>query len=294
MSTRASSLLLLVAAGVLWSTSGVILKSMPSVHWLAIAGLRSVFAAMLFLPGIRRPRPKPSKLLAAILLYTVLVSALMGSMQLGTAAQGIWLQYIAPAVVALWAVLIQRQKLRPVESSAVVLTAIAVALIVTGGAGREHQQSVMLGLVSGLAFGSFIILLKTLDDVPPAAIFLWVNLGTAAILLPVCVASGIDLPTGARELGLLAVMGLGQLGLAYHCFQLGLARTRAVEASLIVLLEPMLNPVWVYLALGEAPAVRVMAGCALIGVSLIVMAAFPNHRAAASIMSSELDKPRDG
>jgi len=119
---------------VLWSASGVILKSLPSVHWLAIAGVRSLFASLIFLPGLRAPRrPKAATLIACILVYAVVVTALMGSMQLGTAAQGIWLQYIAPAVVGLYAWLVQRQRIRPVEAAAVVLTVAAVLLIALEG-----------------------------------------------------------------------------------------------------------------------------------------------------------------
>ncbi|MBN1458882.1 MAG: DMT family transporter [Armatimonadetes bacterium] len=276
--SRARAIAYLVISAVLWSTSGLILKSLPSVHWLMVAGLRSLFATIIFLPGLARPRPPVGQLVGAIVCYVVVVSALMGSMQLGTAAQGIWLQYIAPAIVAVYAWLIQRQRIRPVEFAAVLLTIVAVVFIVTGGRGVAHAHSVELGLVSGLAFGAFILLLKTMSDTPPESIFVWTNLGAALIVLPAALASGLALPVGPRELGLVAVMGVFQLGLAYYFFQWGLARTRAVEASLIILLEPILNPIWVYLVVGELPTPRVIFGCALIGTALLAMAVGGNGR----------------
>jgi len=275
--SRARAIAYLVFAGVLWSTSGLILKSVPSVHWLMVAGLRSLFATIIFLPGLARRRPPVGQLVGAIICYVVVVSALMGSMQLGTAAQGIWLQYIAPAIVAVYAWLIQRHPIRPLEAAAVLLTMVAVALIVTGGRGVAHIHSVELGLVSGLAFGAFILLLKAMSETPPESIFVWTNLGTALIVLPVALASGLSLPAAPRELGLIAVMGVFQLGLAYYFFQWGLARTHAVEASLIILLEPILNPIWVYLVLGELPTPRVILGCALIAAALILIAVFPDR-----------------
>jgi len=278
-SSRARSLLFVLIAAALWSTSGVILKSLPSVHWLAIAGVRSLFAALIFLPGVRAPgRPKTATLVPCVLIYAVLVSALMGSMQLGTAAQGIWLQYIAPAVVGLYAWRLQRQRIRPVETAALVLTVVAVLLIALGGSGRAHHQSVALGLISGFAFGAFILLLKSVGDAPPATIFFWTNLGTAAIVIPIALAAGAPLPAAPREWMMLAAMGWFQLGLAYYFFQWGLARTRAVQASLIALLEPVLNPVWVYLFLGELPPIRVIVGCALMAVALVATAITPNNR----------------
>jgi drug/metabolite transporter (DMT)-like permease len=278
MTSRTSARLCLLIAALLWSTSGVFLKSLPSVHWLVIAGLRSLFAAALFLPGLTQPRLPRGKLLGAALLYALMVSALMGSMQLGTAAQGIWLQYIAPAVVALWVWLVYRQRLRPVETLALVLTLVAIALIVTGGHGPAHQHSLLLGLLSGLAFGLFILLLKSLGDTPPAAIYLWTNLATAAILLPLALLLRVPLPTVPCDLVLLVAMGLAQLALPYYFFQWGLARSRPVEASLIILLEPILNPIWVYLVVGEIPSPRVIAGCALLATALVAVALFPNTR----------------
>jgi len=229
VSERARARLLLLVAAALWSMSGVFLKSLPEVHWIAIAGVRSIFASLLFLPGLTQARPGAGKLVPAVLIYAFLVSTLMGSMQLGTAAQGIWLQYIAPALVALW------------------------------------------------VWRVFILLLKSLQEVSPSAIFVWTNLGTAAILLPIALALGIRLPSAPAELGLLAAMGLVQLALPYHFFQRGLAGVRAIEASLIILLEPILNPIWVYLAIGEVPSARVIAGCGLIALGLVVFALQPGR-----------------
>lgn len=263
----------------LWSTSGAILKSLPSVHWLAIAGVRSLFASLIFLPGLRAPRrPKTTTLIACVVVYAVVVTALMGSMQLGTAAQGIWLQYIAPAVVGLYAWLVQRQRIRPVETASLVLTVAAVLLIALGGSGRAHSQSVALGVLSGFAFGAFVLLLKSVGDAPPASIFVWTNLGTAAIVLPIALATGAQFPNAPREWIALAAMGWFQLGTAYYFFQWGLARARAVEVSLIALVEPLLNPVWVYLLLRELPSPRVIAGCGLMAVALFATAFTKNEK----------------
>jgi drug/metabolite transporter (DMT)-like permease len=278
MNPRTSARLMLISAAVLWSTSGVLLKSIPDVHWLVIAGARSAFGLFIFLPGFWQPRPPARKLAPGILLYVILVSTLMGAMQLGTAAQGIWLQYLAPAVVALWAWRVQQQRLRPAETAAVVLTVIALGLIVTGGNGRLHVPSVLLGVVSGFAFGGFILLLKSLGDTPPASIFVWTNLGTALVLLPLAVALGIPLPTLPREWLVLAVMGVGQLCLPYYFFKRAVVHARAVEASLIALLEPILNPIWVYLVVAEVPSPRTVAGCALIAVGLVAFALSPRER----------------
>jgi len=275
VSPRTSARLMLILAAILWSSSGLLLKSLPEVHWLVIAGVRSAFGLFLFLPGFTQPRPPAGKLALGVGLYIILVSTLMGSMQLGTAAQGIWLQYLAPAVVALWAWRVQKQRLRPAETVAVALTVAALGLIVTGGGGRAHAQSVLLGVLSGFGFGFFILFLKSLGSAPPASIFVWTNLGTAAALLPLAALLGVRFPTAPREWLLLALMGTGQLCLPYYFFKRALVHARAVEASLLALLEPILNPIWVFLVMGEVPPGRVVIGCALIAVGLVAFAVSP-------------------
>jgi drug/metabolite transporter, DME family len=277
---RAQARLYLVISAVLWSMSGAFVKSLPEVHWLALAGVRSAFGCLVFIGGIRARRPPLPKLALAVGLYLFVVGALMGAMQLGTAAQGIWLQYIAPAVVALWMWRVQKQRLRRTEVLAVALTVVALVLIVAGGRGTAHWQSVGLGIISGFAFGAFVLVLKNMGDVPPSSIFLWTNLGTAAILLPLLTPLHIAFPTAPRDLTLIAVMGAGQLCLPYWFFKRGLVHTRAVEASLIALLEPILNPVWVFLLVREVPAPQVLAGCGLIALGLVAFAFSPQEQAA--------------
>ena len=268
----ARSRLLIVGAAVAWSISGLILKSLPDVHWLAIAGTRSLFTTLVFLPGLKGPRPPARKLIVAGLLFAGLVSTLMGSMQLGTAAQGIWLQYIAPAIVALWSWLIYRQRLRPGEIIAALITVLAVTIIASSGGNAANRMSLVLGLLSGLGFALFLLLLKSMARFPAASINLWVNAIAGAVLFSLALIFRVPLPDSPREIGALAVMAVCQLGLGYYLFTWGIAGVSAVEASLIALLEPILNPIWVYLVIGELPSPRVIFGCGLIAVGLVVFA----------------------
>jgi drug/metabolite transporter (DMT)-like permease len=266
------SRLLIIGAAIAWSISGLILKSLPGVHWLAIAGTRSLFTTLVFLPGIRGPRPPARKLIVAGLLFAGLVATLMGSMQLGTAAQGIWLQYIAPAIVALWSWLIYRQRLRAGEIIAALITVLAVTIIATSGGDAANRMSLALGLLSGVGFALFLLLFKSMAQFPAASINLWVNVIAGAVLFSLALIFRVPLPDSPREIAALAGMAVFQLGLGYYLFTWGIAGVSAVEASLIALLEPILNPIWVYLVIGELPSPRVIFGCGLIAVGLVVFA----------------------
>jgi drug/metabolite transporter (DMT)-like permease len=155
------------------------------------------------------------------------------------------------------------------EGLALALTGVAIVLIVTGGAGARHYHSLLLGVVSGIIYGTLIVLLKDLSEVPAPAIHVWTNLGTAALVLPIALLLGVHFPAVPRDLGLLALMGSVQLALPYYLFQRALRGTRALEASIVLLLEPILNPTLAYLVVGEMPSARVIAGCALIACGLV-------------------------
>jgi hypothetical protein len=102
--------------------------------------------------------------------------------------------------------------------------------------------------------------LRLLRDEGPAAL-VYGNFIAAAVALPV----GIGGPTPTPlDLGLVLYLGVFQLGLAYLCFSRGLLHTPAVEASLLALIEPVLNPIWTFLAAGERPGPWALAGGAVV------------------------------
>ena len=118
----------------------------------------------------------------------------------------------------------------------------------------------LVALSSGVAFALSILGLRLLRGEGPAAL-VWGNVLAAVIALPLW-------PTGPQarplDLALLAYLGVFQLGLSYLLFTRGLERTPAVEASLLVLLEPVLNPIWTFLLAGERPGPWAMAGGAIV------------------------------
>ncbi len=87
------------------------------------------------------------------------------------------------------------------------------------------------------------------------------NLLAALVALPVGLGGPAPTPL---DLALVLYLGVFQLGLAYLCFSRGLLHTPAVEASLLMLLEPVLNPIWTFLVAGERPGPWAMAGGAVV------------------------------
>ena len=121
------------------------------------------------------------------------------------------------------------------------------------------MAGVLIGLVSGFGFGCITLALRKLRDVN-ALLVIWVNnIGSTVLLFPLAAVTA-DLRISQRVLVLLAIMGVFQFAIPYMLFSGGLKYVPAAQASLILLLEPVLNPIWVWSAVGEMPAVTTLIG----------------------------------
>jgi drug/metabolite transporter (DMT)-like permease len=97
------------------------------------------------------------------------------------------------------------------------------------------------------------------------------NLGTAAIVLPVALLFG-RITAHPWQIAGVAVTGVVQLAVPYVLFVLALRRVEPVDASLLILLEPVLNPIWVWLAVGERPDLATFVGGAAILTAMVLEA----------------------
>jgi len=250
----------ILAAAVLWSTAGAAIKRCGLTGW-QIAGGRSLVAALfLFLavPGSRR-RPTRAVLLTA-LAYAFTVVLFVNATKLTTAANAIFIQDTAPLWVLLLSPWLLRERPTRGELLAIPVYAAGLGLFFLD----ELRGGMLLGnlvaLASGLAFALNIVGLRTLREQAPAAL-VWGNLVAALLALPFALAGPAP---STVDLTLVGYLGVFQLGLSYLLFSRGLMGTPAVEASLLALLEPVLNPIWTFLATGERPGPWALAGGAVV------------------------------
>jgi drug/metabolite transporter (DMT)-like permease len=257
------SVWLLLAAALCWSLAGILFKYLP---WppLAAAGGRGLIAALFLLAvSWRRLRFTWSPLqLGAAVAYAACTVLFAAANKLTTAANAILLQYTAPVWVALlgaW-LLGERTTWRDWLTIAVVL----------GGLGLFFYEGLEMGglpgegvaLASGVAFAFMTVLMRKQKDTSPLeSIILGNFLGFLVGLRDL--VSAPALPAS----GWLALLTLGtvQLGLSYLLYSRALKHVTALEAVLIPVLEPILNPLWVMLAVGEKPD-----GVALFGGALVI------------------------
>jgi drug/metabolite transporter (DMT)-like permease len=288
--SRASGIALMLAAAVLWSLGGVGIKSLP-LPPLAVSGWRGAFAlpvlvAMLALrmraagPAAWRPmRGAPAWIGAAA--YSVMMTSFVAATKLTTAASAIFLQYTSPVYVALlsWPLLRERVTWRDAAACAGVLAGMLLFFgdALTPGARLGNA----LGVLSGFGAAALPLALRAdqgalaragalqAASVSPAfAIAAGDAMGVLACV-PAMVASP---PQGAAQWALVAALGTMQIGLPYVLYALAVPRLTALESSLVPALEPVLNPVWVLLAVGERPGALSLAGAAFVLASVLLPA----------------------
>jgi drug/metabolite transporter (DMT)-like permease len=243
------SRLLILSAALLWSTAGAAIKRSGLDAW-QIAGGRSLVAGAFLLLVVRETRVRPTgRVLLVSLAYAVTVVLFVVATKLTTAANAIFIQDTAP----LWVLLLSPWLLREVptkgELLAVPVYAVGLGLFFLDDLTAGQVAGNFAALASGVAFAFSIVGLRLLRHDGPAAL-VYGNLVAAAVTLPLWTSGPA---ATAPDLALLVYLGVFQLGLAYLAFSRGVTGTPAIEASLLILLEPVLNPIWTFLFVGERP-----------------------------------------
>jgi drug/metabolite transporter (DMT)-like permease len=252
----------LLFAAVLWSLAGIFIKFL-SLPPLTIVFYRSLFASLFFAFFVRRSVAVPRvALLVSAIAYTAAISAFVSANKITTAANAIALQYTAPMFVFVIVHFLFGEKITGASWISLVMGMLGIAVICAGSAGQPDAAGVMIALLSGLLFSIYMVSLRFLKEFNPGTLTFLNNLVCCLILLPLV---GSELSLSLKEGWIVAVMGVVQLGIPYWLFSKGLEQISVQEASLIVLIEPVLNPLWVALIVGELPS-----GATLIGGACIV------------------------
>jgi drug/metabolite transporter, DME family len=268
---ESSALLFVLAAAVLWSTGGLFIK------WTSLSGLelsfgRSLLAAItvaIFTRhegfGLNRVTALASVLYAALLLLFVLAT------KETTAANAIFLQYTAPVYLLILEPLIYKEKFRRQDLIVVVACVIGMSLFFVGKLRPQDVTGNLLALASGFCFACYFLLLRHSKSrsVNRASSVIYGNLLVVLIAAPAGLRVIDELTF--RDAFAVFYLGVVQIGLAYTLFTVAIARgVRSLDAGIVGYIEPILNPIWVFLALGERPTRWALIGGAIIVAAVVV------------------------
>lgn len=253
-------LLALALASVLWSTGGLLIKSLP-LSAMTIAGGRSAIAALVILAWIRRPQPTWSAAQwGSIVSYVLTVVLFVSATKLTTAANAILLQYTAPVWVALLSAVVTREKLTRIDVAAVVAVVVGMGIFFMERVEAGSMLGNVVAVASGIAFAGVALCMRAQRGVSTSESVLFGNILTAVVCLPFVEAFPATTDTIVR----LVLLGVVQLGISYLLYAWAMAHVTALEAVLVTMLEPLLNPLWVVIALGEVPSLTASIGGAIV------------------------------
>jgi drug/metabolite transporter (DMT)-like permease len=272
--------ILLLCAALLFSTGGAAIKLAALSGW-QIASYRAIVAALfmwLVLPAARRNWTW--RTFAAGAIYAVMVALYVLSNKLTTSANAILLQSTYPLYLLLLGPLFLKEKLRMVDV-AIVVGVISGAAILFSGSERivstapDPVRGNIVALASGFAWALTIAALRWMSKRDPgaesaASVAIAGNAIAFAACLPLAIGGPVLHPQiHAPAIAVIVWLGVFQVGLGYVCLTRSIRHVPAVEAATLLLIEPVLNPIWAWLIHGEQPS-----GRALTGGAIIMLAAF--------------------
>jgi DME family drug/metabolite transporter len=268
--------LFLFAAAILFSTGGAAIKACSLSNW-QVAGFRSGIAAVVLyiaLPGARRHWTWRTWLIGLAYAATMILFVLAN--KLTTSANAIFLQSTAPLYLLLLGPLVLREPIRKIDLAVISTVAAGAILLLFGtvasaatapNPGRGNLMALAAGAAWGLTITGLRWMGKHADHTNASeAVVIAGNLLAFAVCLPMAIPVE---HARSSDAAVLLYLGLFQISLAYLFLTRSLRDVPGLEASTLLLIEPVLNPTWTWMIYGERPG-----SSALLGGLLIITAAF--------------------
>lgn len=284
----------MVAAGLCWSTGGILVRSVTVTNAWEIVFWRALFMAVfigVFL--LVRQRGHVMTQIAAVGVPGAIAGGLLAltfflfilSVTRTTVANTLVVMSTSPFIAALFGRLFLGEHVLRRTYFAMSAGLVGIALMFADALGGGGWSGNLLALGVPLVFGSNIILLRRMGaavDMVPTVLL------AGLIAISIALPMGWPLTASWHDVGVLAFMGFFQLGLGCLLLTLAAPHLSAAEIGLLSLLETTLGPVWVWIGIGERPSDLALVGGSIVVGSLIIneLAGLYQRRAAASLSSS--------
>jgi DME family drug/metabolite transporter len=295
-STPLASRLEVLAAAALFSSGGAVIKAVHLTGW-QVASVRSAIAAVTLLALLKEVRRRPNlKVLGVGLAFAATMILFVLANKLTTSASAIYLQSTAPLYVLLLSPWLLKERIRGRDVVFMIALAVGLGLFFVGfdpvsATAPDPKLGNVLAVVSGLSWALTVMGLRALgkggESWGPAGAF-WGNVFAALLCLPFAWPIVV---TRSTDWLLVGYLGVFQIGVAYLFLIRGLEKVSAFEGSLLLLLEPVLNPIWAWMVHGERPGVWSIAGAAVILLATLLKS-WVDARAAAAASSAPTSSPR--
>lgn len=235
-----------------WSLVGLIVKSVNADSvWIIL--IRSLSAAIFLSPYVFKEEVKPLKnvVLAGVFMAILLLSVTITTLN-ANSAMAITMQYTAPMYIIAYS--FYKNKKVELGKLAVLLSILmGVIFIVINGLRTGNPSSLISGIAIGFAFMFYSYSMQGITGGNPLGIIAMVNLVTFFVCVGILVLRPTPPPTHIPDIIVLVLSGIFISGVSYAFYGAGLRLISIDKAMMICLLEPILNPLWVYVGTGELP-----------------------------------------
>jgi drug/metabolite transporter (DMT)-like permease len=252
----------------LFSTSGVLIK-ISDWNALALNGARSLIAAGVIWAWLRKPNFTWSRAqVGGAIAYALMIITFVQATKWTTAANAIFLQFTAPLWVALFGMWLLGE--RPKRIDWLTMGGIAVGMLLFFGddLSSTGYWGNVIAIFSGMCMALMIIALRKQKD----------GSATETVLLGSIIAFLIGVPfmfsetLNVQEAAIILYLGAIQIAIPFTILTLVIRYLQALETILIQSLEPILNPIWVFLLLGESPGMSALIGAAIVTLAVLLRA----------------------
>ena len=265
---KRNALFLMVLVTLIWSTNGLLIKL---VSWspMSISGLRSLFAVIVLLPFLGKPRHLASfdTLVGAFGFAGALITFVIAT-KLTTAANAIFLQLTAPIYVALLSGWILGERVRVMDW---VITGIIISgmlLFFGDNLTIDGFWGNICAIISAICWAIFVLFSRKQKDDSPLKIPILGHVICTLVGIPFIITSGLPESGGIW----LIPMGAIGAGLSFVLYTIVIKRLKAIEAIITQTVEPVFNPIWVFLVVGETPGPWALLGGVVVLSSVILHA----------------------
>lgn len=263
---RNTAIKYMIIASVLWSIGGIFIKL---INWnpMAIAGSRSAIAALVMMVYLKKFKFKINKsMLICACSYSLLVILFVSANKLTTSANAILLQFTSPVWVALLSRAILKQKISRIDGITIIFVILGMIMFFIDELEMSYLLGNILAILSGIVMAGMILLFQQQKENSLVEITLLGNVITAIVAIPFYFISS----PGMESVLPLFILGVFQLGIPYLLYVLAIPNVTAIDAVLIPVLEPLLNPLWVFIFAKESPTLFSLLGGGLVLLSVTV------------------------
>ncbi len=274
LTEHTKGILAVFITAILWSSGGLLIK-LISLNAMQLSFFRCSIAAIVFALLFRKKLLLINGLtFINAAFYAAVLTTFVIATKTTTAANAIFLQSTAPIYVLIFEPIINKTKLERINVITIAVCFIGMIFFFIGEISPGHLEGNLVALISGFTFAAFFLGMKKNGKEYQQSSIFYGNIFVALICIPFI----LDLkPLSFNDLWMVTFLGVFQIAIAYALFSYGLKRILAVEASILSMFEPVLNPVWVLIGYGEVPSVT-----AAIGGGIIIIAIFTRTMIAGS------------